>query len=85
MPIGRLKVGDIVVWTSSSNGSTTQKTGVVEHVIPVRARLPQQVVNEMRGAGGPRDDESYVVRVGKTAKAKGKLYWPMPNKLVKTA
>lgn len=76
------KVGDAVVWTSSSQGSTKQKQGVVEAVIPSNGRLTPAQQKEADAYGLPRDHESYLVRVpGKTAASKGKLYWPRVSAL----
>lgn len=79
------KLKDKVTWTSSSNGSTKSKTGVVVEVVPACARIAD-VHSEygLAGYGLPRDHESYVVHVaGKTEKARGKRYWPLANKLKK--
>lgn len=76
------KIGQTVTWTSSSNGSTTTKTGFVEVVIPTKGRIPYEHKSELSGVGMPRDHESYLVRVpAKTARGKGKLYWPIASKL----
>jgi hypothetical protein len=79
------KLNDKVTWTSSSNGSTKTKTGVVVEV--VWPRRPISAVHReygLEGYGLPRDHESYVVHIaGKTEKAKGRRYWPLVNKLKK--
>lgn len=79
----KFKCKDRVTWTSSSNGSTKAKTGVIVDVIPPRGRLSAAHRDFGLGNyGTTRDHESYIVHVaGKTAKAKGKRYWPRVNKL----
>lgn len=76
------KVGDAVVWTSSSQGITKQKRGIVEVVVPPKGRLSPAQKKEADAYGLPRDHESYLVRVpGKTASSRGKLYWPRVSAL----
>lgn len=79
-----MKLKDKVKWTSSSNGSTKTKTGVIVDVIPPKGRIAERHRDfGLEGYGLPRDHESYVVHVaGKTEKAKGKRYWPLVNKLM---
>ena len=78
--MAQFKLGDGVQWTSSSNGSTTAKVGVVEAVIPAGKLPTDDQRREADAYGLPRGHESYMVRVpGKTSK--GKLYWPLANKL----
>lgn len=79
------KLNDKVQWTSSSNGSTKTKTGVIVDVIPPRGKIATRHRDfGLEGCGMPRDHESYVVHVpGKTERARGKRYWPLVNKLVK--
>ena len=75
------EVGDVVTWASSASGSCKEKTGVVEHVLPPR-QDPRDVTRELDAPGLPRAHVSYLVRVpGKTPRAKGKLYWPVADKL----
>lgn len=80
-----LELGDNVSWFSSSFGSTTQKTGIIEQVVlpnmmPDRDRFPN--LYSGAGIGKSRDHESYVVRVpGATSKAAGKIYWPRAGSL----
>ena len=76
------KIGDKVTWTSSSGGSTKTKTGVVEAVIRPGSLPSQEQRAEADAYGMARDYESYMVRVpSKTGKGRGKLYWPIANKL----
>lgn len=77
------KLNNKVKWTSSSNGTTKTKVGVIVDVIPPKGRIAETHREfGLEGYGLPRDHESYVVHVaGKTAKAKGKRYWPLVNKL----
>lgn len=80
------KVGDKVTWTSSSNGTTKAKAGTVEAVIPAGKRPTQEQMHEADSFGLGRNHQSYLVRVpGKTERSKGKLYWPIANKLKKSA
>lgn len=89
----QFKVGDAVQWTSSAQGSTTSKTGVVVAVIPGGKKSADAVRTQVRqrekthtsafGYGNNRDHESYLVAVpqGTTGRAKPKLYWPVVSKL----
>lgn len=78
-----LKVGDTVVWSSSSNASTKVKRGTVEVVIPPKTRLTPAQQADTGAYSQFRDHESYLVRVpGKTSASKGKLYWPRVSALV---
>lgn len=76
-------IGDEVEWTSSSNGTTKKKQGVVEAVIPKGSRPTPKQCKEADAYGYGRDHESYVVRCGKTDKCNGKLYWPRASALTK--
>lgn len=76
------KIGDQVVWVSGASGVQKEKRGKIEVVIPPHKRLTRAQQEEADAYGAPRDHESYLVRVpGKTAKAKGKLYWPRTSTL----
>lgn len=79
------KLNDKVKWTSSSNGSTKTKVGVIVDVIPTKGRIHEcHREYGLEGYGLPREHESYVVHVaGNTEKSKGKRYWPLVNKLKK--
>ncbi|MFM7008256.1 MAG: hypothetical protein ACKO0Z_02790 [Betaproteobacteria bacterium] len=73
----KLHIGVEVEWSSSSNGSTTTKRGVVEDVIKPKTTPTHAQKKEADAYGLPRDHESYLVRVPtKTGKGKGRLYWP---------
>ena len=75
------KVNDTVTWTSQSRGSAKTKTGKVEKIVPPNTNV-KNLTDELDAPGNPRDNESYLVRVpGKTARSKGKLYWPTASKL----
>lgn len=74
------KEGDRVRWTSSANGGTTTKHGVIEHVVPLKT-YPERIDPAFYSGGLTRPHQSYLVRVGKTSSAKGKLYWPLVSKL----
>ena len=71
-------VGQIVTWTSQSQGYTKTKTGVIEQVVkpgeyPDRERfLP---LYRGAGVGMARDHVSYVVRADK------RIYWPRAFRL----
>lgn len=77
------KLNDKVKWTSSSNGVTKTKTGVIVDIIPPKGRIPVRHRDfGLEGYGLPRNHESYVVHVaGKTDRAMGKRYWPLVNKI----
>lgn len=78
------KTGDKVKWISSSNGTEKEKRGVIEAVIPAGGRPTEEQRREADAYGYGRNHESYLVRVpGKTERSKGKLYWPLANKLKK--
>lgn len=70
-----------VHWSSRGGSTVKAKEGVVEHIIPAGEHIPQALAKEADAYGLPRDHESYVVRVGKTDKRKGKLYWPQVKDL----
>lgn len=75
-------IGDMVKWTSSSNGMTTVKAGQIEAVILAKERITLQQCQEANATGLPRDHASYLVRVqNKSGQGKGKLYWPRVNQL----
>ena len=84
------KKGDHVTWSSQSGGYSKRKVGTVVSVIAARcpvAEYNDDAVEETgaRGLDCPgmaRDHESYIVHVPtKTGRGKGKLYWPVVNKL----
>lgn len=76
-------VGDRVQWTSQSAGRRTTKVGTVEKVVRVFEDV-QQITQELSSPGFPRPHTSYLVRVpAKTSRGRGKLYWPIVNKLSK--
>jgi hypothetical protein len=75
--VAQFKIGDRVKWKSAANGSWKDKEGVVERVCPPNYR-PDDLI---AGCGGSRDHESYVIRTSKRSGDKGKLYWPIANKL----
>lgn len=70
------KLGDQVEWTSRGGARTKAKAGTIEVVIPAGQHLESEQAKEADAYGLPRDHESYLVRVGRTANRKGKLYWP---------
>ncbi len=71
----KFSVGQDVTWSSSSNGSTTAKVGVVVAVIPA-GKSPDEATWRLHMPGSPRDHDSYVINVGGTEKRRGKNYWP---------
>ena len=77
------EIGQLVSWTSTSAGSTTEKAGVIEQIVRSGDDV-RKYTSELALPGGPRDHQSYLVRVpGKTNKSKGKLYWPRSSALKK--
>ncbi|MGQ0710882.1 MAG: hypothetical protein ACT4NV_14185 [Rhodoferax sp.] len=78
----KFHLGQKVTWSSQANGSATEKTGIVEVIKAPMEWLSQDQRIETDSYGRPRAVESYLVRVpGKTARSKGKLYWPLTQKL----
>lgn len=88
-----MKLGDNVKWSSTSNGITKTKTGVIVAVVPSYDKPDKHIeaATEQTGASfsssaGPgmaRNHESYVVHVQtKTGKGKGTLYWPKVRNLL---
>lgn len=85
-----MKVGDIVTWTSQSQGFSRTKTGKVILVVPAGKHPFELMSKELKDLqrmydGWARDHESYVVEVqtGKTPKSKPALYWPRTSWLKK--
>ena len=76
--------GDRVTWSSSANGSTTTKTGVIVEVVP-QHRLPTMRDHQGRlVAYNTRDEISYIVmvpQVGKRGARHPKYYWPRAEAL----
>jgi len=74
-----IKKGDTVSWTSHGRGSSVQREGVVEAVIPA-GKLPsaEHLKAVSKTGAQPRKSESYVIHVsaGPDSRSKGKLYWP---------
>lgn len=80
-----------VTWTSTSAGSTIEKTGVIEAIVPAgktiadvlplsKAKSEFTVKNDYKG--NPRDHKSYVVSVpGNSERSKRQLYWPRASLL----
>ena len=65
-------IGDRVTWTSQADGLTRTKVGEVVEAIPA-----QMGPTRIRGAGRPRNHESYVVQASKQSDRKRTaLYWP---------
>lgn len=80
--MSKFKLGATVEWTSSSGGSSKTKRGQVEVIVPAGSYV-EKLTTELNWPGGPRYHESYLIRVhGKTARSKGKLYWPVVSRLV---
>lgn len=75
------KFGQKVAWWSSANGSRTKKVGVIVSVVAPKTNPPADI----KGAGLPRDHESYVVEVFKDPiKGTGRrYYWPRVSVLVR--
>lgn len=70
------KLDQRVHWFSRGGSSYCTKEGVIEYVVAASQILPRELAREADAYGLPRDHESYLVRVGKSDKRKGKLYWP---------
>lgn len=84
--VADFKVGDWVEWESQAHGYSRTKTGRVVAVVRSWQRVPDEFVSELPGHGNPRPGISYIVRVpAKTTKGRGKLYWPITNRLAKAA
>jgi hypothetical protein len=77
------KVGTPVTWSSSSNGTSKTKAGVIVKVVHAgmypwkEVQLDRTVIN-MLSQDGNRDHESYLVRVDPQPpkQGKSKIYWP---------
>jgi hypothetical protein len=71
--------GDMVRWTSSSQGYTKEKLSVIVHVVAAGEGVPSYFKRGAKAHPGlPRDHESYIVKV----KGKGH-YWPRVSLLQK--
>ncbi|MBN3186082.1 hypothetical protein GT391_01945 [Pectobacterium brasiliense] len=78
------KIGDEVLWTSSSNGSTKTKIGVVVELIPAEVSVRKsKFSNYLDASRIPRKEESYIVCVGPKpgSRARPKYYWPRVSAL----
>jgi len=78
-------VGQHVTWTSQAQGSTVTKLGEIHSIVPAGNTVhPVKYPSLAKGAGSPRDHESYVVRTyDNPAKQTGlKYYWPLVSKLI---
>jgi hypothetical protein len=72
------KVGDMVTWSSQSQGAWKQKTGTIVEVIHPMFDPSKQKYPELWTGAGPgrgRKNLSYIVRVG------DRHYWPVASKL----
>ena len=73
------KIGDRVSWTSQANGRSVAKQGAIYEIV-----APGAKPTGIKGAGMPRDHESYVVKAYKnTDRKRTALYWPLVHKLHK--
>lgn len=73
-----MKIGDIVRWTSQSQGSSTTKEGEVFDILPTGSQPSKEmypILWKGVGPGSGRNKESYIVKVG------SKFYWPIASKL----
>jgi hypothetical protein len=71
------KIGDQVSWASQANGRTVVKKGAIYEIV-----APGADPTGIKGAGMPRDHESYVVKAFKeTDRKRTALYWPIVSKL----
>ncbi|PQV79353.1 hypothetical protein BS424_17360 [Cronobacter sakazakii] len=78
------KLNDEVKWSSSSNGVTKVKIGVIVEVIPAGVNVRRfELGRQLDAPGLPRKEESYIVCVGPKpgSRAKPKYYWPRVNAL----
>lgn len=92
-----MKVGTVVTWESQAGGYSKVKTGEIVAVVaalePLASAVNRIEVEKYIGCKfwhsmfltPPRDEESYIVsvKVGKTEKAKKRLYWPIAGNLKK--
>lgn len=74
------KMGDRVRWESQAAGISQMKTGEVVHVIPPGS------TPDMKGVGGARGEESYVVKAAvesntRMGRPRKRTYWPLVSKL----
>jgi hypothetical protein len=67
--VSAFKIGECVTWTSQSAGVEIAKVGTVKEIVPAGSRPIGR--SKFNAPGGPRDHESYIVRV----RGRG-LYWP---------
>ena len=74
------QIGDVVEWTSSSQGYTRTKRGRVAAILPRRTRFPAVFQHGAAyNPGTSRDHESYIVLVG------NRPYWPRVAALKKVS
>jgi len=83
-----LKIGDLVSWESQSGGFSKKKIGRVFFIVPSFTQPPSKYSFpnfKFMYDGMPRNFKSYVIAVedSKTGKGMTKLYWPLPQKLIK--
>ncbi len=72
----KIRLGSVVEWTSSSNGSTKTKHGFIADIVPPGSKPNANKFPRLSAkSGGVRHHVSYVVKSG------GKVYWPVVNRL----
>ena len=87
-----MDVGDKVAWKSQSGGFETEKTGVIEAIVPAGVFASHCIpegfrCNSKSGYGSYRDHQSYLVRVfgrdslGNRTYGSKRLYWPKASYL----
>jgi len=82
--IDKFHTGDIVFWTSQSQGNVKSKQGVVKGIVP-KGKNPNNHCPTYRNRrfidSMPRDHRSYLVQIGRQCH----LYWPRVCHLRRTA
>jgi hypothetical protein len=89
-----MNIGDTVTWRSQAQGSWTEKTGIIIHVVAPRERMDRAKTEAICKAAGyddvafradfgsiPRKFESYLVIIPPSGKRKPALYWPRVSQL----
>lgn len=89
----KIELGSEVTWSSSTNGTTKQKRGVVVAVVPAnkwRVYLKDLITDSLQNYAINgldcmlyRKQESYIIAVPATGRGKAKLYWPRTSALRK--
>jgi hypothetical protein len=85
-------IGDTIFWSSQANASHKVKRGTIVLVVPA-GETPYTIMpiaykalydrSPLDGGGMARKEQSYLVAVPQSGKAKPKLYWPRVSALKK--